>query len=638
MIQIEYQDEAINHIAKRTAKAFTPPPCMAADEWADKYRELSRAASAKGGKWRSRCYQREIMRECTNPEVRSVVFVAAAQTGGKSEIIINFIGRQIHLNPGPMMLVQPTNELAERFSKKRISPAIRETRVLRDLVGDQKSRATGNTIKQKEFPGGTLNIAGANTPNELCSDPIRDILIDEVDRCEKAAGREGDIVTLAEARQESFEEQAFSLFTSTPSGDQPKPEGEAQPEGVSKILMLFNESDQRHWFCPCQKCDKHQTLKWSQVVWPNNKPQEARYVCEFGECLHPHTDAERIAMIEAGEWRGTAPFTGRRGYFLNGIYSLSGPQRGCVSKLHQMARDFLRAARRGVEALRAWTNTFLCECFAGETAETVDGDVLFKRREEFGPKLPAPVCFLTAGTDVHPDRIECQIIGWGAGERGWPIDYGIFLGDTKKPEVWKELDTFLLQKFDHPCGAQIGIERAAVDTGHSTDEAYEFCRPRSLRGVIAVKGMKGFGAPLMNPPRKSGVRKVRLWIVAKNTALKTIHARLKQSEPGDGYIHFRSDHPSAFGEEYFKQLTANEVITIKRAGVELQDFSPGQRRDEAMDTFVYALAALRQRPVDFGKVLSRMLDSVKEEVKDKPKPKPIQRQASSLVRNALGSW
>lgn len=611
-------------VGKGWARGFAAPPRTDTNEWANRYRQMSRIANAKGGRWRSRCYQVEPQQEMTNRAVRSEVIIGAAQTFGKSELILNFVGRQIHLNPGPMMIVQPTNEFAERFSKKRVGPMLRDTPVLKELVGEEKSRKSNNTIRAKEFPGGALNIAGANTPNELASDPQRDVLIDEVDRCEEAAGREGDIVTLAEARQESFGEEAFSLYTSTPSGSRPRMNSDVQPAGVSKIMLLFLDSDQRYWFCPCQKCGKHQTLKWSQVQWPEHRPEEARYVCEFKDCLHPHTDAERIAMIEQGEWRPTAPFNGRRGYFLNGIYSLSKAQRGSTSKLHQMARDFIRQKRRGKEALRAWVNTFLCECFADESTEVMEPMPLFARREVFGPTLPAKVCFITAGVDVHPDRIEVQIFGWGDGEECWPLDYGVFLGDTKRKGEgpWKELDAFLLQKFMHPCGVELEVARAAIDTGHATDEGYEFCRERSLRGLYAVKGIKGFGLPVMNLPRKSGVRKVRLWLVAKNSALVTILSRLKQLEPGPGYIHFRIDREPLFDLEYFKQLTANEVVTIKRAGVELQDFDAGNRRDEAMDTFVYGLAALRTRPVDFPKVLERLLEyaaSLKEQKPEQPK-------------------
>lgn len=626
----DHDKASTRDVSRRFFRVFTPQVRMDVDEWADVHRELSKIANKRGGKWKSRCYQRKPQQRMTNPAVRSMCIVGAAQTFGKSELILNFTGRQIHLNPGPMMIVQPTDGMARRFSRKRLQPMLTDTPPLREIVATAKSRSASNTVSAKEFPGGEIRVVGADTPTALCSDPERDVMIDEVDRCQKSCGREGDVVTLAEARQEDFGEDAFSLFTSTPSGIQPRPIGQDQPEGVSKIMLLFEESDKQFWFCPCQKCGRKQTLKWSQVIWPEHRPEDARYVCEFGDCLWPHNDAERIAMIEAGEWIATAPFDGREGYFLNGIYSLSKPQRGCVSKLHQMARDFLRAKRRGVEALRAWINTFLCECAPDDTAETIEPMPLYQRREAFGHELHPRACVITAGVDPHPLQLHVQIVAWGDGEESWPLEFHVILGDVEKPEVWKELDELLLRKFDHPCGAQLGIERVCVDSGNKPDETYTFCRPRQLRGVYAIKGIKGFGLPVMNLPKKSGVRKIRLWLVAKNTALKAIHARLAQTEPGPGYIHFRNDNETQFGPDYFTGLTANHVVIVKRAGVEHQDFDPAKRPDEPMDTFVYALAALRKvEPTDFKRILQRMIDA--QEAKRNEAASP-QKEAAQVVR------
>jgi phage terminase large subunit GpA-like protein len=604
---------------------------------------MSKRSNRKGGAWRTRCYQREPMREMTNPEARSVCIVGASQTFGKSELILNFSGRQIHLNPGPMMIVEPTNDFAKRFSRKRVDPMIEDCAVLSGIVAAKKSRGGSNTLNAKEFPGGELRVVGAETPGNLASDPTRDVMFDEVDRCQKSCGREGDVIQLGEARQEDFGKDAFSLYVSSPSGVRPKPlplpDGEAQPENVSRILMLFEETDKRHWFCPCQKCGKHQTLKWSQVVWQENRPETARYVCEFAECLHPHDDRERVAMIEAGEWRATAPFTGKRGYFLNAIASLSQPQRSYVSKLHQLAATFLSAKRRGQNALMAWFNTQLCECFAEDTSETMAPMPLFSRREPYGDTLPAGIAILTAGVDVQEDRIELQVVGWGEEEESWAVDHHRFYGSPKQAGVWKELDKALLGRYPHALGVELGIERVCVDTGHATDEAYDFCRAHSGRGIIAIKGMTqvgGRGKPLMNIPRKSGVRKVRLFLVSKHTGLKTLHARLKLDQPGPGYIHFPSDRDPLFDVNYFQQLTANSVHMIRDRGFEWEEFNPGTRRDEAADTFIYAMGALRQRPTNFRHLLEQhrlMGEQAREPAPAQaPKPQP------SVVVVESGGW
>lgn len=100
------------------------------------------------------------------------------------------------LRPSPIMVMQPTIQMAETFSKDRLSPMLRDTPVLRNKVND-KARNSGNTILQKIFPGGHVTMVGANSPSSLASRPIRILLADEIDRYPATAGNEGDPLLLA---------------------------------------------------------------------------------------------------------------------------------------------------------------------------------------------------------------------------------------------------------------------------------------------------------------------------------------------------------------------------------------------------------------------------------------------------------
>ena len=96
-----------------------------------------------------------------------VVFMKGSQLGA-SEGGSNWIGYVIHHAPGPMLAVQPTVELAKRFSQQRIDPLIEESPVLRDRVAPARSRDAGNTVLSKEFPGGILVMTGANSACARC--------------------------------------------------------------------------------------------------------------------------------------------------------------------------------------------------------------------------------------------------------------------------------------------------------------------------------------------------------------------------------------------------------------------------------------------------------------------------------------
>lgn len=178
-------------LIREVARLLAPPPALTVSQWADKYRQLSSEASAEPGKWHTdrAPYQREIMDAVCSPQVETVVIMSSAQIG-KTEIINNIIGYHIHLDPSPVLLLQPTLEMAEAWSKDRLAPMLRDTEVLRGLVKDPRTRDSGNTLLYKRFPGGHITMAGANSPASLASRPIRIVLGDEVDRYPISAGTE----------------------------------------------------------------------------------------------------------------------------------------------------------------------------------------------------------------------------------------------------------------------------------------------------------------------------------------------------------------------------------------------------------------------------------------------------------------
>ena len=178
---------------RKIFKVLEPPPDLKLSEWADKYRRLSSEASAEPGRWRTSKapYQKEIMDAITDINIRKVVVMSAAQVGKTDAMILNPIGYYIHYEPSPIMVLQPTINMAEAFSKDRLTPMIRDTPVICERIND-KSRNSGNTILQKIFPGGHVTMVGANSPSSLASRPIRILLADEIDRYPATAGNEGD--------------------------------------------------------------------------------------------------------------------------------------------------------------------------------------------------------------------------------------------------------------------------------------------------------------------------------------------------------------------------------------------------------------------------------------------------------------
>ena len=168
-----------------------------------------------------------------------VVVMKGAQIGA-TEAGNNWIGYVIHHAPGPMLAVQPTVELAKRFSQQRVDPLIEESPVLRERVAPARSRDSGNTVLAKEFPGGILVMTGANSAVGLRSMPVRYLFLDEVDAYPPSADEEGEPVALAEARTRTFSWRRKVFLVSTPT-----------VKGLSRIEREYEACDQRRYFLPC---------------------------------------------------------------------------------------------------------------------------------------------------------------------------------------------------------------------------------------------------------------------------------------------------------------------------------------------------------------------------------------------------
>lgn len=569
-------DPWMARVATLQREHLRPPPRLTVSEWADASRRLSPEASAEPGAWRTdrAAYQRGIMDSVTDPRISTVVVMIASQTG-KTEVLLNVIGYFMAHDPAPMLLIQPTLEMAEAFSKDRLVPMLRDTPSLRGLVKEARSRDSGNTLLHKQFPGGHITLAGANSAASLASRPIRIVLCDEVDRFPASAGTEGDPVTLAKQRSATFWRRKLVLV-STPT-----------IKGGSRIEAAYQASDQRHYLVPCPACGTGQALDWAHVRWPKDRPEAALYAC--AACESAWSDGQRLSAVAQGSWEAQAPFTGAVGFWLSGLYSP-------WTRLGELAREFVEAAPHA-ERLKAFTNLKLAELWEGDGEAPTTAAELRARADSYTQwTVPADASLLTAGVDVQDDRLAIALWAWGRGETAWCVGWTELLGDPVTEDVWRALDELLGGRWPHANGATLSIAMTAIDTGgHRTQAVYAYARQRP-RTVMAVKGASRPGQPVI-ATRPSLVdvhwngRKVpngaQLWTVGTDTAKAEIYARLALAD-GPRSIHFAADLPL----DFYAQLTAERRLTRYVRGVARQEWvCPNGVRNEAIDATVYAYAA-----------------------------------------------
>jgi phage terminase large subunit GpA-like protein len=548
---------------------------LTVSEWADRERRLSPEASAEPGQWEtSRAeYLRGVMDSLSDPTVTRVVVAKGSQVG-YTEALNNVLGFYIDQDPAPILIIQPTVEMAEAWSKDRLSPMLRDTPCLAGKVQSPLTRDTGNTLRQKVFSGGRLAIVGANSPAGLASRPVRVVIADEVDRFPLSAGSEGDPLSLAAKRQATFWNRK-TLLGSTPT--------------IMETSVIWREwlaSDQRHYLVPCHDCGHEQRLVWSNVRWDKTAagqhlPSTAQYICE--SCGSVWTDVDRHDAVTKGRWEATNPdVVGVAGFHITGLLS------PWIS-MADVVTEFL-AARKNRELLQVWANTVLGTPFESEQ-ETVEGASLLRRGEAYGPQsIPDEVQFLTAGIDVQGDRLEVQVMGFAAFEEMFAIRYEVLPGDPAQEHVWQLLDAVLRDKYCTDAGRELRVRVACADTGgHHQHAVLQYCKSRRGLNVLPIKGVAG-PRPIW-PPRASRTKdNSQVFMLGVDTGKDVVYSRLRLEKPGPGYVHFPVG--GAFDPEYFAQLTSEAVQTRYKEGRPYRIWVlPAGKHNEALDTAVYAVAA-----------------------------------------------
>jgi len=563
----------------RCVQLLKPPPKLTLSQWADNYRVLSAENSAEPGRWHTdkAPYQREIMDAIGSPYVRKIVIMSAAQIG-KTAMLMNMLGYHMHYHPAPVLVIEPTLDMAQTFSKDFLAPMLRDTPVLQNLV-DTKSRYSGNTILKKNFPGGYVTIIGANSPASLAMRPIKILLADEVDRYPASAGTEGDPLLLGQKRQTTFWDKK-TVIVSTPG-----------MKNSSRIATEYEISTKEEWNIPCPKCGHYQPLMWKGVVFDKeNLSKGITYQCE--RCGKESGEYEWKKQGLKGKFVAENPNAEARGFHLNTLASN-------FCGWHEIVEKFLTAHELlqlgDPEKMKTWVNTELGEPWE-EPGSTLEDAELCNRREIYDCEIPEEVIVLTAGVDVQDDRFEVEVVGWGVGKESWGIRYQKIYGDMLKGQVWDDLDNFLLTGFAKKDGTILHILSACIDSGgHHTNQVYSFTKDRLERRVWAIKGRGGAETPYISNPTTNNRAKVPLFIVGVDAGKSILYQRLKHSTPGPNYCHFPLNEEAGYDETYFKGLTAEKMVVRYRKGRsvivwELKDSA--YKRNEPLDLRNYATAAL----------------------------------------------
>lgn len=627
------------------------PPMMTAVEYADNHFYMSSESSYMEGRWETLPFQVAILNAMGNDQIQTVNVMKSARVGYTKLLMANMAYKIEHKKRN-LILWQPTDGQAAGFMKAHVESAIRDIPVWLAIAPWYGRKHRDSTLDTKRFANGKqLWVRGGKAAKNY-----REVSADEANYDELAAfddniEKEGSATFLGDKRTEG------SIYRKSIRGSTPKVLGQCQ------IEKACSESPHQFYFqLPCPHCGALQRLKWGGkdepfgIKWQvNNKgeadPKTAYYLCEHCACvienhqlmeIQEHPDAKWICEktglctrdgIEFFNADGSeAPTPGSVAFHVWTAYSP-------FTTWAQIVEDFYKA-KVDRNSLQTFVNTTLGQPWDDDSGEKLEWEELARRREMYPDgKVPGRVVYLTAGVDTQDDRYEGRVWGWAAGQEAFLIDRFILNGKPDSQELLDKVAERLNRTYTRADGIVMPIGIVAWDSGgHYTDVVYSMSKKLGVMRVIPIRGANVYGKPIANFPRKRTSKGVYLTEVGTDNAKELIMSRLRLQPdlalPKPGAIHLPLNEAVCDDAE-LQQLTAERKIPVRRDGRIVYRWDAGKKRNEALDCFVYALAALYIALERFGIDLDKLAAKVvSRDEGDEPQapaaPKP---QSKSPISN-----
>jgi terminase, large subunit len=562
-------------------------------EWAESKRIIPIGLSPFPGLWQNNRtpYLTEIMDGFSvSDDTKEIVFMKGAQIGATTGILENIIGYIIDHEPAPTMYVSADKGLVESSIELKLDRMLESSGLSHKIFSQSEkhhNKKTGDTKTKKEFPGGFLLAAGANSAAKLRSISIKYLLLDEVDGFPNTIGNEGDPVKIAEKRTTAFEANKKILYISTPLAEE-----------TSKIKKLFEQGDQRYFYVPCPHCNHYQRLEFQNLKWQLDENQNLIYDSVYYECEECKKEIKNFHknnILGKGQWRATAIARkpNYKSYHLNSLYSPAG-----MLNWETIIVEFIEIKDDPL-SLQTFMNLRLGITWEERGSAPKYERIMLRRKDYQLEVVPKDVCFLTLGVDVQENRIECELVGWCKDKISYSLSYNVFEGDTAllNSSSWRKLYDYILTTFyNYNQTKEYNIIMAMIDSSFRTNIVNSFC-DQFETGVYPIQGANYLShGEVFRTHKAKSHNNITRFDLATDLLKDEIYGFLKREISTDntvplGYSYF----PMEYGEQYFKMLTAEEKKEQKNkisGKLKFSYYLPYKTRNEALDCRVYNLAAV----------------------------------------------
>ena len=623
------RSSAVELRARIAARCYAFSSLVPPEEWAQ---DIYRLPTGGRFRWEFAPYTRAMFKSIFDPNSIETSMQLFSR-GLKSTVILLAIGYVIDQAPRRILSLWPTNGQGEKWSKDNLCGELLNcTPALSYLGNATGKRITSNTLLHKEFPGGLIDIFGANSPGDMRRAKGSFLYADEIDAIGTEQTDEGDQLAIFNKRGDEYPD-TIRVFSSYPS-----------VQGLSRINARLKDSDHNEWHSTCVECGGEPfVMHRNQLRYDIASPEGARLECP--RCSALLTDRQRYDMAHRqgyDNWRPRNAFRGKRGYQANALLwphpvdekKYAGGWLQCIAQQEIDAKQSDNPRR----SMRVLVNTVDAEPWdpTEDSEKPPEWREIYEAREHY-TDAPRDALFLTAFVDVQLNRLECGWRAWGRNEESWGLDHVVLDGHVRMADVWKSLRKQLARKFPREGGGYLTLGMALVDGGHFAEDVYRFMQELSTNPMPGVSGKcrasKGVGQanhPIIDRKWKTVARNLKGYHIgtweAKDRIYERLKVKAKDGETPEGIMHFNQ----RFGEEYCQQLTVETVAISYERGEEVRKYlNAKQARNEAIDIEVGNLAAFRLHP--------RNMDALEDELENQqPINAPAPPQAASVMRG--GGW
>ena len=586
------------------------PPPNKISEWVEGKRVMP-SSTPFPGLWQNAKtpYAVEIMDNMSPASsVQHTVIIKGAQLG-LTAAAENVIGYWMGPSPSEVLYISATQDLLEKWATKRLEPMIDSLGIRERIYSNTApsgSRRSGDKMFSKQYLGGNLDMASAQSAPSLRSDSKRIIVRDEIDGAPKQLTTgEGNWLDVSYARAFAWGSRKKILDFSTPT-----------TFAESAVWPEYLDGDQRKFLVPCPLCGAEIELEFSPESCDTLKADtkagiiiDAYYLCPH--CHDAIFNHHKTQMFSKGRWVPSVESkqSDYRSYHISSLYSPVGmlSWKDFYSKYESSKDD--------PDGARSFTNLYLGLPYQETGARPRVDRVQELQGAYHSGTVPYGVLYLTMGVDVQrgsekddtePARLECQIMGFGAGYRAWSIDYRTFVGPIDDPYsgAWEALNTWATETnlaYQNKQGMDFVVRLVFIDAGDGQytntvgafTERWQETYP--IMGFNALKKRKNEDADKDEQtagdikryrPARIGGGQNWYYQIATNHYKQLIYSKLNSMVRIPGPIQKKGflDFPVNYPEKYFKQLTAEDRLSDG-------SFRSGGRRNEALDTMVYAMCA-----------------------------------------------